>query len=105
MARFVIDGLQVSVAADSPLARRKRLLRWLRDRLAARGVEAQGPTPDVAGWRLAVAAEAGLIAIRFAPGHPLALVVETLGEADCEYEETVAACEDALRAGVSALSA
>lgn len=71
----------------------RRLLGWLRDRLAARGVEAIGPR----GRRLAIAAEDGLVSIGVErEGGSLALIVTRHGDAEPEYEETVAACDDAL---------
>jgi hypothetical protein len=82
-------------------ARQRRLLCWLRDRLAARGVETFGPVADDSGWRLAVNAESGFVSIRLGGGYGgrCTVVVDQLGEADAEYEDTVAAFEDALGDG------
>ena len=97
MAVFVFDP--PCPAGASLLAQRKLTLRWLRDRLAARGVEAVGPAADLSGWRLAVRGEDGFVTLRLAAQGPrLRLIVEREGEAEAEYEEAVAACEDALHA-------
>src|SRR5579875_4069747 len=80
-------------------ARQKRLLRWLRDRLATHGVDAFGPMADERGWRLAVHAEDGFVTIRLdrngGGGRTLTALVDKLGEADAEYEDTLAALESA----------
>ncbi len=84
----------------SPEVRQRRLMRWLRDRLAAQGVDAFGPVADAEGWRLAVNAEDGFVSIRLAPhgggDRPFTVIVDLSGEADDEYDDTVAACEHAL---------
>ena len=97
MAIFTFDP--PALAGASPLARRKSLLGWLRGRLAARGVEALGPAADAGGWRLTVPGDEGFVTLRLAAeGERMRLSVQSQGEAEAEYEETVAACEDALRA-------
>ena len=98
MATFTFDAPALFGASRSSGTGRKRLMYWLRDRLAARGVESFGPVADAFGWMLAVNAEDGLVSIRCAgrSGKPVTVVVEQLGEADAEYEDTVAAFEDAL---------
>jgi hypothetical protein len=96
MASFTFDP--PFLLGASAVSRRKRLLCWLRDRLAPRGVDAFGPLTDSSGWLLAVNAEDGLVTIRLArdDGGACTVIVGKLGEADAEYEDTIAACEDAL---------
>ncbi len=80
--------------------RRARLMIWLRDRLAVRGVTAVGPLAGDFRTGLTVIAEDGFVSIRLGPqaggGRRLTVIVERIGEADAEYEDTLAACEDAL---------
>ena len=101
MATFIFDAPALFDAGAQPaLARQKRVMGWLRDRLAARGVTAFGPAADVLGWRLLVQGEDGHVTIRLerdgGGGRPFAVIVERFGDAEAEYEETVAAFEDAL---------
>ena len=99
MATFTFDA--PALFGASPSSPQKRLLCWLRDRLAPRGVDAFGPLTDVSGLLLAVNAEDGLVTIRLArdTGKTCAVIVGKLGEAEAEYEDTVAAIEDALGGG------
>jgi hypothetical protein len=100
MATFTFDAPMLFDSAPSFRAGQKRLMCWLRDRLASRGVDAFGPVADPAGWRLAVNAEDGFVTIVLdrdgGGGKPFTVVVDKLGEADAEYDDTVAAFEDAL---------
>ena len=100
MAAFTLDA--PALFGASPGSRQKRLLCWLRDRLAPLGVDAFGPLVDASGWLLAVNAEDGLVTIRLALGKGCTVIVGKLGEADAEYEDTVAAVEDALGGGRAA---
>jgi len=95
MAAFTFDA--PTLFGASPGSRHKRLLCWLRDRLAPRGVDAFGPLTDASGWLLAVNAEDGLVTIRLGRGGEV--IVGKLGEADAEYEDTIAAFEDLLSGG------
>ncbi len=99
MARFTFESPGCFAA---PGGRRKRLMIWLRDRLAVRGVAAVGPLPGDFGAGLTVNAEDGFVSIRLGPqgggGRCVTVIVERIGEADAEYEDTLAACEDALGA-------
>jgi hypothetical protein len=102
MATFTFDTPALFGPPAASGFRQKRLLCWLRDRLAPRGVAAFGPVADASGWLLAVNAEDGLVTIRLGRergGKTCAVIVDKLGEADAEYEDTVAACEDALGGG------
>lgn len=78
----------------------RRLMIWLRDRLAVRGVAA-GPLAGDFSAGLTVNAEDGFVSIRLGRkdgGRIVTVIVERVGEADAEYEDTVFACEDALAA-------
>jgi hypothetical protein len=101
MASFAFDA---PLFAQAPAySRRKRLFCWLRDRLAVRGVTAFGPVADATGWRLIVNAEDGFVTVRLAEEGPRCRAfVESSGEAQAEYEDTVAALEDALARSLSA---
>ena len=99
MATYTFDSPVLIGASLASGVRQKRLLCWLRDRLAPRGVDAFGPLTDAAGWLLAVNAEDGFVTIRLASdggGRACTVIVGQLGEAAAEYEDTVAAFEDAL---------
>jgi len=101
MATFIFDAPALFDAeALTPFARQKRVMGWLRDRLAARGVVAFGPAAEASGWSLAVNAEDGFVAIlldRTGGGdRPFTVKVDRFGGAEPEYEDTVAAFEDAL---------
>jgi hypothetical protein len=104
VAIFPFDAPKLGPCAFAP---RRRLLDWLKGRLAARGVEAVGPLPNGADWRLAVNAEAGGVTIRLGrpAGGRCALIVEKYGDADLEYEDALAACADALALASSAPAA
>jgi hypothetical protein len=99
MAAFTFDA--PALIGAFPGSRQKRLLCWLRDRLAPRGVDAFGPLTDASGWLLAVNAEDGLVTIRLARdgGRTCTVIVGKLGEADAEYDDTVAAFQDLLVSG------
>jgi hypothetical protein len=97
MARFTFETPAWLAASGG---RRARVMIWLRDRLAVRGVTAVGPLAGDFGAGLMVNAEDGFVSIRLGPrgdvGRRLTVIVERTGEADAEYEDTLAACEDAL---------
>ena len=78
----------------------RRLMVWLRDRLAVRGVAAMGPMAG-AGAGLRVNGEDGFVSLRLAgedEGRQASVIVERIGEAEAEYEDTVFACQDVLTA-------
>jgi hypothetical protein len=87
-------------AAGEQLARSKPCAQWLVDQMTARGVRAEGPDTDEAGWVIQVPAKSGFAFIILGIGtnenQPFELLVTQIGSAEREVAQANAALKSIL---------